>query len=63
MNQAGADLRANSLTNQKVLNQRYLLFYDIHFRRTNPKIFLKAPWAPIYFNFEGERAPKTLLFW
>ena len=24
----------------------------------HPEIFLKAPWAPIYTNFEGERAPK-----
>ena len=28
-------------------------------RPTDPKIFLKAPWAPIYTNFEGERAPKN----
>ena len=30
------------------------IFYDIHFW---PKIFLKAPLAPVYTNFEGERAP------
>ena len=30
-------------------------FSEIHFWRTDPKIFLKAP---IYTNFEGERAPK-----
>ena len=24
----------------------------------DPKIFLKAPWAPTYTNFEGERLPK-----
>ena len=28
----------------------------------NPKIFLKAPLAPMYTNFEGERAPKTRNF-
>ena len=33
-------------------------FSEIHFWRTDPKIFLKAPLAPIYTNFEGERAPK-----
>ena len=33
-------------------------FSEIHFWPTDPKIFLKAPWAPIYTNFEGERAPK-----
>ena len=29
---------------------------------TDPIIFLKAPWAPIYTNFEGERAPKKTRF-
>ena len=29
---------------------------------TDPKIFLKAPLAPIYTNFEGERAPKKRYF-
>ena len=33
-------------------------FSEIHFWPTDPKIFLKAPSAPIYTNFEGERAPK-----
>ena len=33
-------------------------FSRIHFWPTEPKIFLKAPLAPIYTNFEGERAPK-----
>ena len=33
-------------------------FSEIHFWPTGPKIFLKAPLAPIYTNFEGERAPK-----
>ena len=33
-------------------------FSEIHFWPTDPKIFLKAPWAPIYTKFEGERAPK-----
>ena len=30
---------------------------------TNPKNFFKAPRAPIYTNFEGERAPKSATFW
>ena len=33
-------------------------FSEIHFWPTDPKIFLKASSAPIYTNFEGERAPK-----
>ena len=33
-------------------------FSEIHFWPTDPKIFLKAPLAPIHTNFEGERAPK-----
>ena len=33
-------------------------FSEIHFWPTHPKLFLKAPLAPIYTNFEGERAPK-----
>ena len=33
-------------------------FPEIHFWPTVPKIFLKALLAPIYTNFEGERAPK-----
>ena len=33
-------------------------FSEIHFWPTDPKIFLKAPLAPIYTNFERERAPK-----
>ena len=37
-------------------------FSEIHFWRTDPKIFLKAPSAPIYTNFEGERAPKKRNF-
>ena len=28
-----------------------VLFYDIHFGPNNPKIFLKAPQAPIYTTF------------
>ena len=27
-------------------------FSEIHFWPTDPKFFLKAPWAPIYTNFE-----------
>ena len=30
-------------------------FSEIHFWPTDSKIFLKAPSAPIYTNFEGER--------
>ena len=37
-------------------------FSEIHFWPTDPKIFLKAPWAPIYTNFERERAPKKTRF-
>ena len=37
-------------------------FLEIHFWLTDPKIFLKAPLAPIYTNFEGERAPKKTRF-
>ena len=34
-------------------------FQEVHFWPTDPKIFLNAPLAPIYTNFEGERAPKA----
>ena len=37
-------------------------FSEIHFWPTDPKIFLKAPLAPIYTNLEGERAPKKTQF-
>ena len=37
-------------------------FSEIHFWPTDPKIFLKAHLAPIYTNFEGERAPKNAIF-
>ena len=37
-------------------------FSQIHFWPTDPKIFLKASLAPIYTNFEGERAPKKTQF-
>ena len=37
-------------------------FSVIHFWPTDPKILLKAPLAPIYTNFEGERAPKKTRF-
>ena len=33
-------------------------FSEIHFWPTDHKIFLRAPSALIYTNFEGERAPK-----
>ena len=35
---------------------------DIHFWLTDLKIFLKEPLAPMYTNFEGERAPKKTQF-
>ena len=39
------------------------LFWDIHFWQTDPKIFLKAPSAPINTNFEGgARAEKKSNF-
>ena len=39
------------------------LFYDIHIKLIDRKIFLKAPLAPIQPNFEGERADgKTQIF-
>ena len=34
------------------------LLSDIQFWLTDPKFFLKAPLAPIYTYFKGERAPK-----
>ena len=41
---------------------KYIKYFDtfseIHFWPTDPKMFLKAPMAPIYTNSEGERAPK-----
>ena len=37
-------------------------FSEIHFCPTDPKIFLKAPLAPINTNVEGERAPKKCNF-
>ena len=37
-------------------------FSEIPFWPTDPKIVLKAPSAPIYTNFEGERAPKKRYF-
>ena len=41
----------------------FVLFWDIHFWLTDHKIFLKAPWAPIYTNFEGgARGEKREIF-
>ena len=37
-------------------------FLEIHFWPTDPKIFLKAPLAPIYTYFQGEGAPKKTRF-
>ena len=44
------------------LPKHFDTFSEIHFWPTDPKIFLKAPLAPIYTNFEGERAPKKTRF-
>ena len=39
-------------------------FSEIRFGPTNPEIFLKALLAPIYTNFEEDRAPKkTQIYW
>ena len=35
-----------------------MVFFEINFRPTNLKNFLKAPLAPIYTNFKGLRVPK-----
>ena len=40
----------------------FVLFWDIHFWLTDLKTFLKASVAPIYTNFEGERALKKRNF-
>ena len=49
------------LTNQRI--PHLLLFYNIHFSRTKIKVFLKAPLAPIYTDFErGARAKKSIFF-
>ena len=44
--------------------QRFPLWFFLRnpFLVTDPKIFLKAPWAPIYTKFEGELAPKKCDF-
>ena len=39
-----------------------ILFQKSIFGRPTLKFFLKAPLAPIYSNFEGERAPKKTRF-
>ena len=39
-----------------------MLFSEIHYWPTESEIFQKTPSAPIYTNFEGERAPKKTLF-
>ena len=41
----------------------FCIFYDIHFRPTDPIFFLKDSSAPIYSNFDGEHAPKNATFW
>ena len=39
-----------------------VLLYDIHYRPTNSKNFLKVHMAPIYNNFEGGAHQKKTLF-
>ena len=39
-----------------------VLLYDIHYRPTYTKNFLKVHMAPIYNNFAGGRAPEKKLF-
>ena len=58
----GADLGGGTLPFQgfdpsPTKGPPWVLFYDIHFRPSNPKTFLKAP-SPIYTNAKGQRAPK-----
>ena len=36
----------------------FVTFSEIHFLPIDPKVFLMAPWARIYTNFERERALK-----
>ena len=62
--QSGADLRgADALplrdsTPCRPKGSPFDTFSATHFWPTDPKIFLKAPLAPIYTNFEGECAQK-----
>ena len=39
-----------------------VLFDDICLRLTNPKVFVKSPLAPIFTNFEVQRAPRKTYF-
>ena len=48
------------LPTQRVFPSSY--FETSIFWLTDPKVFLKAPLAPKYINFEGERAPKKRNF-
>ena len=47
------------LTNQR---PHLTLVYIIHFRPSNPKIFSKAPLAPMYTNFEKKNAFRKKTF-
>ena len=61
----GGDLGGGGLKDSTTCRSKgspFVLFWDIHFWLTDPKIFLKAPLAPIYTNFKGERAPKKCNF-
>ena len=56
--QEGADLRDGqppSLKDSTPCRPKgpLVLFRDINFWLTHPKIFLKRPWAPTYTNFYG----------
>ena len=55
-----SEIRAPADPNRPPFGTFYLL--EIHFWPTDPKLFLKAPLAPIYNNFKGERAPKKRRF-
>ena len=44
------------------MGPHFVLFSEIRVWRTDPKVFVRAPLAPMYANFEGERAPKKRTF-
>ena len=55
----GADLGGGGDAPPPLRESTFDTFSEIHFWPTDPKVFLKAPSAPVYTNFEGERAPKN----
>ena len=60
----GADLREGGGGGRLFFRDSTPLWFFLRnpFLVTDPKIFLKAPWAPIYTKFEGELAPKKGVF-